>query len=57
MTDLDIKKYKSELLRVQAAKAEMEYLIAQKMEEIGRIEANIIKQEEAEKALQEKMGK
>lgn len=52
----DQKKYKAELLRVQAAKAEMEYIIAQRMDEIERLEMNIKKQEDAEKALLEKMG-
>lgn len=51
MTDLEIKKYKSELLRVQAAKAEMDYIIAQRMEEIERLQLNIKKQEEAETSL------
>lgn len=53
---LEYKKYKAELLRVQAAKAEMEYIIAQRLEEIKRLEDNIKKQEEAEKLLLEKMG-
>ena len=46
-----MKKTKAELLRVQSAKAEMEYIIAQRMEEVERLEANIKKQEEAEKVL------
>lgn len=50
-----MKKTKAELLRVQAAKAEMEYLVAQRMEEIGRLEDSIKKQEEAENKLLEKM--
>lgn len=52
---LDNKKYKAELLRVQAAKAEMEYIIAQRQEEIQRLEDNIKKQEEAEEKLLQKM--
>lgn len=56
MNDLEIKKTKAELLRVQAAKAEMEYIIAQRLEEIERLQMNIKKQEEAEKVLQEKLG-
>lgn len=52
---LDNKKYKAELLRVQAAKAEMEYIIAQRQEEIQRLEDNIKKQEEAEVTLLQKM--
>lgn len=51
MSDLEIKKIKAELLRVQSAKAEMEYIIAQRMEEVQRLEMNIKKQEEAEMAL------
>lgn len=52
---LEIKKYKAELLRVQAAKAEMEYIVAQRMEEIQRLEDNIKKQEATEIVLIEKM--
>lgn len=51
-----MKKTKAELLRVQSAKAEMEYIIAQRQEEIERLEIGIKKQEEAEKALLEKLG-
>ncbi len=46
---------KAELLRVQAARAEMQYIIAQRMEEIRRLEDNITKQDGAEKTLLEKM--
>lgn len=55
MTDMEMKKAKAELLRVQAAKAEMEYIIAQRMEEITRMEDGIKKQEEAEAKLLEKL--
>jgi hypothetical protein len=55
MTEIEKKKYKAELLRVQAARAEMEYIIAQRMDEITRIEDNITKQTEAETRLLEKM--
>jgi len=48
MSELERKKTKAELLRVQAAKAEMEYTIAQRMEEIDRVNDAIKKQEEAE---------
>ena len=54
---LEFKKITAELLRVQAAKAEMEYIIEQRMDEIRRIEDNIKKQEDAEKALLEKLSK
>lgn len=56
MSDIEIKKFKAELLRVQAAKAEMEYIIAQRMEEIERLESNIKKQEDTEKVLKGKLG-
>jgi hypothetical protein len=48
---LEQKRLKAELLRVQAAKAEMEYIIAQRMDEIARLQDNITKQETAEAAL------
>lgn len=48
-------KVKSELLRVQAAKAEMEYIIEQRMDEISRIHENIKKQEETEVTLLAKL--
>jgi len=51
ISKLDEKKFKAELLRVQAAKAEMEYIIAQRMDEIARLQDNIAKQDEAEKLL------
>jgi hypothetical protein len=51
ISKLEEKKLKAELLRVQAAKAEMEYIIAQRMDEIARLQDNIAKQEEAEQLL------
>ena len=56
ITPLEVKKLKAELLRVQAAKAEMEYVIAQRMDEVQRLEENVKKQEEAEKLLRERIG-
>ncbi len=56
MTTVELKKIKAELLRVQSAKAEMEYVIAQRIEEIERLETNIKKQEEAEQLLLSKLG-
>jgi len=53
---LEQKKLKAELLRVQAAKAEMEYIIEQRMEDIRRLQDNIKKQEEAEGQLLEKIN-
>lgn len=49
-------KLKAELLRIQAGRAEMQYIIAQRMEEIERLEKNVTIQDEAEKALLEKLG-
>lgn len=49
-------KFDAELARVRAAKAEMLYIRAQRMEEIRRLEDNIKKQEEAEALLIEKLG-
>ena len=45
MTTLEIKKMKVEYLRVSAAKAEMEYIIDQRLDEIERIKSNIIIQQ------------
>lgn len=52
---LEQKKNKSELLRVQAAKAEMEYIIEQRLEEVKRLQDAIKLQEETELKLIEKM--
>lgn len=38
---LEYKKLKMELARVQAARLEMEFLIAQRMEEVERLNENI----------------
>lgn len=54
---LEKKKVRAELLRVQAAKAEMEYIIEQKMDELKRLEEAVKKQELAESSLQEKYNK
>lgn len=51
MSNIELMKTRAELLRVQAAKAEMEYIIAQRQEEIIRLEDNVKKQEETEKML------
>lgn len=55
MTLLEQKKLKAELLRVQSAKAEMEYIIVQKQEEIDRLLENIKNQELSESKLLEKI--
>lgn len=52
---LERKKLKSEILRVGAAKAEMDYLIEQKKDEIKRLEEAMKKQEAAEVMLMEKI--
>lgn len=52
---LEKKKLKAELMRIIAAKFEMDYLIEQKMEEVGRLKAAMDKQIEAEKALEDKI--
>lgn len=60
---LEKKKLKAELLRVTAARAEMDYLVEQKKEEIKRLEDAMNIQDAAEisiteklKALEEKKG-
>lgn len=55
MTELENKRIKSELLRVQAAKAEMEYKVAERLDEVKRLEDNIKKQEKAELSLLERL--
>lgn len=52
---LEQRKLKSELLRVQAAKAEMEYIIEQRLDEVKRLQEAIRLQEETELKLIEKM--
>jgi hypothetical protein len=52
---LEHKKLKAELLRIQAAKAEMEYVMEQKMEEVRRLEEAVKKQDLAEATLHEKI--
>lgn len=55
MSPLEIKKLKVELLRVSAAKGEMELRVEERMEEIKRLQDNIKIQEEKEKELLEKL--
>lgn len=52
---LQAKKDKAELLRVQAAKAEMEYIVEQRLEEVKRLQEAIKLQEETEKKIVERM--
>lgn len=53
---LEIKKIQVELLRVSAAKAEMELRIAERMDEITRLEANIKISTEKEDELKAKLS-
>lgn len=52
---IEIKKLKAELFRVKASRAEMEYQIALKNEEIERLNNNLSKQELAEVELEERL--
>ena len=52
MTQLDLKKKKLELMRVQVAKHELEFRIEERLEEIARLKDHIKVQEEAEKKLE-----
>jgi hypothetical protein len=54
---LELKKIKVELLRVSAAKAELELRIEERMEEINRIKEHISISEAKEKELEEKIKK
>lgn len=55
MTDLEVKKTQAELLRVQAARAEMDYIIAQKQEEIDRLKGHMKIQDDKENELKQKL--
>lgn len=52
---LEIKKTKLELLKVAAARAEMEYRIDERLEEIERIKENIKIQIDKEKELEQRI--
>lgn len=52
---IEQKKLKAELMRVQAGKAEMEYQIELKKEEITRLENSMLHQEKAELELVNKI--
>lgn len=56
MSPLEVKKLKVELLRVGAAKAELELKVEERMEEIKRIEDNIKIQELKEQELETKIA-
>ncbi len=54
---LEFKRLKMELIRVQAARAEMEFRIEERLEDIRRIEENIKVQDNKILELQEKINK
>lgn len=53
--NLEIKRIKLELLRVTAAKAELEFKIEERLDEIRRLKEHILIQENKEKELNEKL--
>lgn len=55
MQEIEIKRCQMELLKVQAAKAEQEFRIMEKLEEINRLKAAIEAQSKREKELQDKL--
>jgi hypothetical protein len=56
MTKLEGMKLKAELLGVQKAKADMEYVVEQRLMEIERLRENILNQEKAEELLNQKLS-
>ena len=52
---LELKKKQTELLRVQAAKAELELRVEERLEEIARIKEHIIIQEKREHEIKEEL--
>lgn len=56
MTPLELKKIKLELIKVNAAKAELEFRIDERLEEIERIKSHIQVQEDKEAELQAKIA-
>jgi chromosome segregation ATPase len=57
MTNMEIKRITMELLKVQAAKAELEYKIEERQQEILRIEDHIKVQAKREQELKEQLSK
>lgn len=55
MTDLESKRIQAELARVRAARLEQEYLIAQRLEEVERLNAQIKIQVAKEQELESKL--
>lgn len=56
MTPLELKRIKLELIHVSAARAELEFRIEEKMDEIERLKKNIAIQQEKEIELREKIS-
>lgn len=56
MADLETKRSKLELMRVQTAKAELEFKIEERLEEIGRLKEAIKKQDERAEELKKILG-
>ena len=56
MTDLELKRKKLELIKVAAARAELEFKIEEKYDEIERIKGHIKTQLEHEKKLKVELG-
>lgn len=56
MNELDKRKIKLELIRVQAARMDMEIRIDEMKEEIKRVEGHVAIQEAKEKELKERLG-
>ena len=57
MNPLELKRKKVEIVRVGAAKAEMEFQIEEKLDEIERIKRNIENQEKRISQLQDEINK
>lgn len=56
MDELELERLKLELIKVGAAKAEMKFVIKQRLSEIKRVEEAILAQEVREKELNEKIA-
>lgn len=56
MDPLEIKRVKADLLRTQAAKAELEVKIEERLADIERIKDHIVLQEKREKELSAKLS-
>jgi len=56
MANIELKRTQLELIRVRAAKAEMEFVIAEKLEDIERVKNNIKIQEAREAELIKKLA-